>query len=176
MKLQECSVDYKTSPNFPSARGWLDNESNSVFGWTVPLTWSKGAPREERGDPPRQWVYSQVEPFTPGSTGGAGAWRKKNPNNSEHKGIWETSSKAQEPKSAMKKTTTLPYYAEQEKSLQGSSPVLQLSGSWVNIRSCLAWTGFPGGSKSFLPFLMCGSGLYEIEILAERNCRDETNT
>ena len=36
-KLQKYSADYKTSPDFPSAWGWVDGSWTFISGWTYPL-------------------------------------------------------------------------------------------------------------------------------------------
>ena len=37
VKLRKCFVDYGTSPNFPSAWGWVDNDWTLILGWTFLL-------------------------------------------------------------------------------------------------------------------------------------------
>ena len=37
-KPHKCFVDYKTSPDFPSARGQVDHDRIFIFGWPYPLT------------------------------------------------------------------------------------------------------------------------------------------
>ena len=37
VKLQKCSVEYRTSSWFPSAWGWVDNDWIFFCGWTFPI-------------------------------------------------------------------------------------------------------------------------------------------
>ena len=137
VKLQECFVGYKISPDFPSAWGWLDNESNFVFWVNCSFNVVKRGPqRGERGPStsvsifPGGTIYPRLDRRSRGMKE-----KPKQQRTQRDLGNLEWSAGT---RICYEKTTTRPYYTEQGKSLQGSSPVLQLSRSRGNIRSCLA--------------------------------------